>query len=246
MHDPLTVAHEIKIPLFFKRENTLYRDNRKEWQFYQLATIWHKDPERGGSDDSCGFGYIRLTKKQREICRNAAWAESYHPHFLICREKEWNGTHADAESLYRGLVALVDRVLHLKMSYEEICRYATEAVHIRNGGCGKYGGAFCFLPGYHTNHQDDDRDSRQDHFTGILCSVASCILTSRRPWWRHPRWHIHHWRIQVHPLQQVWNWLFTRCSKCGGRFHWNETRYVAWSGNAVWHDRCQSESKPST
>lgn len=39
-----------------------------------------------------------------------------------------------------------------------------------------------------------------------------------RSWWKHPRWHIHHWRIQVHPVQQLRRWLFTRCERCGKRF----------------------------
>jgi hypothetical protein len=36
---------------------------------------------------------------------------------------------------------------------------------------------------------------------------------------RHRRWraHLHHWRIQIHPLQQIRRRLFTRCSWCGGR-----------------------------
>lgn len=36
MHDPKTVAHEIRI---------------KNWH---LVTIWHVDPETDGTDDSCG------------------------------------------------------------------------------------------------------------------------------------------------------------------------------------------------
>lgn len=31
------------------------------------------------------------------------------------------------------------------------------------------------------------------------------------------RWHVHHWRIQVSPLQQLRRRLLTRCEWCGGR-----------------------------
>lgn len=31
------------------------------------------------------------------------------------------------------------------------------------------------------------------------------------------RWHVHHWRIQVHPAQQLRRRLLTRCAHCGGR-----------------------------
>ncbi|MEE9382821.1 MAG: hypothetical protein V3V08_05345 [Nannocystaceae bacterium] len=43
-----------------------------------------------------------------------------------------------------------------------------------------------------------------------------------RRWWQHPRWHIHHWKIQIHPLQEFKRWAFSRCSECGGRFAWGE------------------------
>ena len=32
------------------------------------------------------------------------------------------------------------------------------------------------------------------------------------------RWHVHHWSIQIHPLQTVRRWLFDRCAECGHRF----------------------------
>ncbi|MFI9598949.1 hypothetical protein ACIHCX_03540 [Streptomyces sp. NPDC052043] len=31
------------------------------------------------------------------------------------------------------------------------------------------------------------------------------------------RFHVHHWRLQVHPLQQLRRRLLTRCEICGGR-----------------------------
>ena len=49
--------------------------------------------------------------------------------------------------------------------------------------------------------------------------------------WR-PRYHFWHWRIQIHPLQQLKRWLFTRCSQCGGRFKWGESCVSnSWGGH---------------
>jgi hypothetical protein len=41
-----------------------------------------------------------------------------------------------------------------------------------------------------------------------------------RPWYKHPRWHIHHWKIQIHFIQNLKRWAWSRCAKCGGRFKW--------------------------
>ena len=52
-----------------------------------------------------------------------------------------------------------------------------------------------------------------------------------RPWWRHPRWHLWHWRFQVHPVQQFKRWAWSRCMHCGGRFRWGESpvSYAGWN-----------------
>jgi hypothetical protein len=44
MHDPMTVAHEIKSPV---KDKNGYRRT--------LLTVWHKDPCKDGTDDSCGW-----------------------------------------------------------------------------------------------------------------------------------------------------------------------------------------------
>jgi hypothetical protein len=43
---------------------------------------------------------------------------------------------------------------------------------------------------------------------------------SSRPWWKHPRWHIHHWKIQVPFLLDLKRFLFSRCAHCGKRLPW--------------------------
>lgn len=254
MHDPMTVAHEIKYPWFrhkpwpkksrrdpepfrLKREWDKLADEQRStrdrhWpEGYRetFITIWHVDPERDGSDDSCGYSYVKLTPKQLEVLRNAAWSEGRDPHFLCCPSKQWEGTLPEAEALYRGLVLLVARVLRLKMRFDEAAKYASEAMNIRT--CGKFGDTFCFLPGYHTNSQKDSPEQRQDHFHSILCGVARNILTDRRYWWQHPRWHFWHWKIQCHPLLHFKRWAFSRCSKCGGRFCWGYSPVTnSWNG----------------
>lgn len=42
----------------------------------------------------------------------------------------------------------------------------------------------------------------------------------QRPAWRHPRWHLHHWKIQIDVVVSFKRWAFSRCIGCGGRFAW--------------------------
>src|SRR6266446_7188099 len=63
MHDPMSVAFEIRFPLKRKPKNEFeLRAYGKGWQKDRrvvprsaIVTIWHVDPECDGSDDSCDW-----------------------------------------------------------------------------------------------------------------------------------------------------------------------------------------------
>lgn len=58
MHDPMTQAFQIN--QFWRKAN--------DWGYKPpLITIWHVDPERGGSDDSCDWFGRKLTTKEKEL-----------------------------------------------------------------------------------------------------------------------------------------------------------------------------------
>lgn len=164
MHDPQRVAHEIKSPFRAKPSKFWPKGYRNS-----LITIWHVDPERDGTDDSCGW-FIR-------------------------------GRHLSA----------ADRALARDLIENE-----------------------------HDNLRDWFRDCDQED--------AACLRRRDRPWWRHPRWHVWHWRIQVHPWQQLRRWLFTRCAHCGKRFayggspvsHQWHSPPTPWFGSerGLYHDTC--------
>jgi hypothetical protein len=69
---------------------------------------------------------------------------------------------------------------------------------------------------------------------------------------RGKRWrlHVHHWRIQIHPLQQLRRRLLTRCEVCGGRSvkgrpvnfsqQWDRPRSHWWQGErGLAHMECR-------
>jgi hypothetical protein len=146
MHDQLTVAFDLRYPWPWPRQH--WPGERKAPREV-LVTIWHRDPETDGTDDSCDWFGSRLTDAERAAARGL-WA---------------------------------NEVDNLRPSLDHM--------------------------------HPDDREI-------VLLSQwqAARRWYAPRPWWKHPRWHIWHWRVQVHPLQQFKRWAFSRCAVCGGRFPW--------------------------
>lgn len=134
MHDPMTVIYQNK---FF--------------------ILWHVDPERDGTDDSCGWWLPKLTREERAYADN-----------LILNEDD-NIKHMFREDAGYDMVRYVARIFRL--------------------------------------HK------------GFL-----------RPWWKRPKYHIHHWKLQILFTEKLKRYLFSRCSECGKRFRWG---YYPVSGS--WH-----------
>jgi hypothetical protein len=73
MHDPWTVAHEIKAP--WKKR---YGKNDPATYHPALVTVWHVDPETDGTDDSCGWFSVHLTKPEQAHIREIVdWHDWY-------------------------------------------------------------------------------------------------------------------------------------------------------------------------
>lgn len=265
MHDPLTVAFEVKIPLFFKRENALYKDRRKEWQFYHLATIWHKDPERGpGGDDSCGW-FKRAHHGSPEVLARIIkrFGEDWDRTYLPLREDHDDERPFKPKLFYRGyfmpesangLPVMSVHGIALNLFFLAACE------HFNSNGLSNWKKARRWMQNnlfdillFAQNPTDSLHDSitrtfgydtKREH---RILEMASCIygwiLRREQKWWQHPRWHVHHWRIQIHPWQQFHRWAFVRCYKCGGRFAWGESVMGSWSGKDIWHQHCDGTCK---
>lgn len=94
------------------------------------------------------------------------------------------------------------------------------------------------------------------HDSGEVCKPYRRVFDEAdRAWKLKPRngWRLHfwHWRIQVHPAQQLRHWLLTRCAWCGGRHRkrdpvnishsWDGPRGRWWQGEpGVFHDDCSA------
>lgn len=155
----MTVAHEIRYPWFaYSKAEREANKNNAFIQIYRapFITIWHVDPEKDGSDDSCDW--FNHKRKRGPLER-------------ALQEDMWD------------LETILDNEPHYPASREHKA----------------------FQP-------------LRSAVQAILCQP------SRTHWWQiHPRWHLWHWNIQVHPWQQARRWLLTRCCKCGGRFAYGES-----------------------
>jgi hypothetical protein len=209
MHDPMTVAFEVPRPW-------PERGFRGEWRWPSLITIWHVDPETDGSDDSCGWSRPRLSKDDLGRLKWIAGSEARSPWFLREAAKE-PSSPADAEALMRGALLTTARLLHLKLTLVEATTLASSLIH---EPADNVRSRLCLLPGYHTNDPEDGEWYRQRNSEEFFVMLGSILAHRRRRWWQHPRWHLHHWKVQVHPIQAFKRWAWSRCCKCGGRFPW--------------------------
>ncbi len=187
MHDPHTLAFSIKSPFKTKSPGPL-----PDWH-KPLIDIWHVDPEADGTDDSCGWSFPKLNSKQRERIKALAWQEEYEPVFTCPRVRKMMD-RAEAERLLRAAIIQVASALRIKMSWNEACKIASAWSYGPDGFRSK----LCFMPGWHTNFKEERKGDREDVAYGLFHSIARNLLRKRRPWWRHPRWHIWHWKIRIH------------------------------------------------
>jgi hypothetical protein len=218
MYDVMTVAHELKWPWKNKRG---YRNI--------LLTIWHVDPEKDGTDDSCGWTFpkgdeetkkvvLKLAKTQYEqlFARKIA-TEEKKSYAYICYDQDvygmiywsWRALKAFNRSGWQ-----YGKPLSLK-ELDQIYVLATNPVD---------------------NFQHHKIESCED-FERFFLLIWRCFRRFYRPWYRHPRWHIQHWRIQFIPLQNFKRRYWDKCCICGKRG--SKSSFMSdWDGTKFWHQEC--------
>lgn len=76
MHDPLHIVWVFRLPFFW----------RERYRRPSILTIWHRDPETDGTDDSCCVRK-RLLKKHKGLLQCMADVEARNPWFRRDRAK---------------------------------------------------------------------------------------------------------------------------------------------------------------
>lgn len=264
MHDPSTLAFNINIPLPWKTK-TFWKDGRKDWAKYSLCSIWHTDPCRDGTDDSCGW-FPRARHGDKAILEkivkrfaedwDRVWAtkpEDHDPDDGPFRSKVYfcglfcpNGDpHMSVHGIVLNLFFIAASE-HFQCDGRSNWRKAKQWMRrnlldimllAENPSDSLFDSVTLKFRDDNKQPTPRDREQRIRDLSGI---IYGWILRRERPWWKHPKWHIHHWKIQVPVLQSIRRWAFVRCSKCGGRFSWGESAMGSWGGQAIWHQGCDS------
>jgi hypothetical protein len=239
MYDPMTVAFEIKYPWW--RTHTW---TKTPYRYHaSFITIWHVDPENPGrgnrTDDSCGWSRPPTTAEEREKIHKIG-EEMF---FDLFRQRD---------QIAKGDPEKYAYVCYEPTAYDAVYWAWRRIKREDTKDIWQYGksGSGYLTPGeletiYHLSATpvDNVRVTVGSIKTAEDCgdffmTVYNCYRRYNRPWWRHPRWHFWHWRLQIHPLQTLKRGWFDRCAGCGKRFGFGRTAVGEWSGDRIWHDEC--------
>jgi len=253
MYDPQTLA--FSFPPYPSGGMSL-RGHPKPWSLaralYALKAwigvdVWHVDPERGGTgnrtDDSCGW-FERGPKEYADAVRYIL-ADKDAMHEIdrsIATRAPVTGPYGQTyprmpmgETL--ALTLMVARYLELRRWW--------------NGAGGNGGAHGSRRLRYFTRKRavdgiaydlalnPIDNLSSVDEPETVLNLVAAALHRHFRPWWRHPRWHVHHWKVNF-DLARNLKRMFEKCAGCGKRlgFGYCPTTF-SWDGNGpVYHSEC--------
>lgn len=230
MFDPSTVAFEIKYPWTYK---STFNGERYRTSF---ITIWHKDPCRDGTDDSCGW-FMRSRHGSKDILKKI------ESRFAFDWCHDWGGWFNPDGTPRLSVIAItlgmfrcaagevfdhnwskVDRFMAKQLV--RILFFAENPCDSLHGGLtGRYG-----FP------------SQEERIKEHASCIYGWILRAEQPWCKHPRWHFWHWEFQIHPWQQFKRRVLERCCVCGKGFKGTESVYSpGFNSNKLMHEQCNEQ-----
>lgn len=254
MHDPQTVAFEIRRPWPQRTKDGMSRKLYGRFYWPHFITIWHVDPERDGTDDSCGwFACARhgdravLAEIVREFKFHATWAGGWfdkHDGMPV------RSNHAIALDMFYVAARIVFRGRFDRHGWRGASRFMRR--HLFDILQLAESPSDGLKESFEQHYGPSPLDERLENFAGI---VYGWILRAERPWYRHPKWHIWHWQLQIYPLQHFKRWAFSRCARCGRGFTWGYAPCShSWDGDGpqwfrsergVYHSDCANPTSAS-
>jgi len=159
-----------------------------------FITIWHKDPETDGTDDSCGW-FMRSRHCDQEILKKIKSEFDFnfkHNYWFDKNDKQIFSTIGTLVQMYSSAAWIhfkYNRKKHKKFMRKylyDIIQFAENPVD-----CG----------GDNITNKWNYKDWNE-RFNGLAGMVYSDICRKLRKWYQHPKWHIHHWRLQFNFLRK--------------------------------------------
>ncbi len=233
MHDPDTLAFTIRWPwayfpllkrsatrpdpVFYQPWEVLfyggsYNKSNHLWYClpyknrFEIMSIWHRDPCKDGSDDSCGWfkrsrhGHRIIWEKivkQFELdwdCVFQGETGTYNNGFFSPDGKVMFTVPGTALNLFFMAAIVVfhgsrkKAVKFMNKNLFEILFFAENPVDsLHSSIVQKYGPA----------------GSRKERMEQMAHVIYGWILRAIRPWYKHPRWHFWHWRIKIHMFHRL-------------------------------------------
>jgi hypothetical protein len=191
MHDPSTVAHEIHGLRGWLSKRRRDKADHYDWKDPRFAyrdpliTIWHVDPETDGSDDSCGYTFPRTPKALREKAEKIASSEWQ---FMFGQYAYKYQQPSAYEIIYATWKMIAWRMFKRRSltlhEFQEIADLAAKP-----------------SDNLRTVVFDASHSPEKAKRLGVL--ILRCYIRLHRPWYRHPKWHVRHWRIQIHITQKL-------------------------------------------
>ncbi len=225
MHDPMTLICDFPS----------YRFREKHKWAPHLFTLWHVDPEHDGSDNSCDwFGGKNLDPDQVKKVEEMFLFESRDDGTM-----SWFGDGKYAPELL-GVGISMFRIAanvyfgHWSPKAERFLRLHTfEIIRFIDNSCDSINSSI-------REAKLAKGEDRKRIIKRLARIVLSWVARENRPWYRHPRWHFWHWRIQFHPWQQLKRRWWDKCCVCGKRGFKNSA-IGSWSGDQIWHSECDND-----
>lgn len=226
MHDPMTVAHEIYLGSK-KKKNGHYRNS--------FITIWHVDPETDGTDDSCGFSRPKISADEREMLRKIAidqFGQLFARKVALKEEKSYAYICYN-QDIY-GCIYWMWRHFN-RITNKAVWQYGN---HLTNKEC-QYVYQLAYNP---VDNFQSHKINTIEEFEEFLFLIYRAYKAYKRPWYKHPRWHVHHWHIQFRPWQRLKRRYWDKCCVCGKR-GFKGGAMSDWDGTRIWHDHCDTSAK---
>lgn len=235
---------------------TSLRNHPKQWNlargFYALKPwigfdVWHIDAERPNSgqrrDDSCGWFDRRAGDYAEAVEYLLKDASTIHEINLIIARK------------VETLAPFYEGISERQLSYPRLpaadclalCLMVARELETRRWWNGKKGASGSWLRKILTKRRNVDDialDLALDpHYNlstpevpeSTIRLIAGALNRHFKPWWKHPRWHIHHWQIHFDLTRNIRR-MFQRCASCERRLGFGYCPTV--SGDKHYHGEC--------